>query len=368
MEFQKLSHLYFFITFSLLFITEFEGVKCSSHHHHHHPHHHQHHEHDVNDELNVKQRKLFVFGDSYSDTGNKRKSQSYSWNFPYGITFPGKPTGRFSDGRVLTDYLAKFWGLKTPMAYKFRKYGGKNLENGMNFAHGGSGVFNTLVTDPNMTTQIDLFRNLINDGVFTSQDLNSSVALVTLSGNDYSAYYVRGGTLEGLQGLIGSVTNQLAINLKRIHEMGVRKVIVNALEPIGCLPRSTAVSSFQQCNVSENTAVSFHNLLLQQAVQTLNNETKYYSPFLILDLYSSFTSVLTNKQDFLGNMKFETPLEPCCMGIKSGYSCGDYDEKGEKMYRICDKPQSYFFWDEVHPTQAGWHAVFLALKPTLNQI
>ena len=50
-------------------------------------------------------RKLFVFGDSYVDTGNNRKPAAKSWQYPYGITFPGKPTGRFSDGRVLTDYL-----------------------------------------------------------------------------------------------------------------------------------------------------------------------------------------------------------------------------------------------------------------------
>nr|GMD46235.1 GDSL esterase/lipase At5g03610-like [Ipomoea batatas] len=58
--------------------------------------------------------KLFVFGDSYSDTGNYRKIESVSWKQPYGITFPGKPSGRFSDGRVLTDYIAEFLGVKSP--------------------------------------------------------------------------------------------------------------------------------------------------------------------------------------------------------------------------------------------------------------
>ncbi|PNX97182.1 GDSL esterase/lipase [Trifolium pratense] len=47
--------------------------------------------------------KLFVFGDSYADTGNYLNSPSYTT--PYGRTFPGKPSGRFSDGRVLTDYV-----------------------------------------------------------------------------------------------------------------------------------------------------------------------------------------------------------------------------------------------------------------------
>ena len=49
--------------------------------------------------------KLFVFGDSYADTGNTRKDLPGSWKEPYGITFPGKPAGRFSDGRVFTDFI-----------------------------------------------------------------------------------------------------------------------------------------------------------------------------------------------------------------------------------------------------------------------
>jgi phospholipase/lecithinase/hemolysin len=49
--------------------------------------------------------KLFVFGDSYADTGNIKRGFASSWKNPYGITFPGKPAGRFSDGRVLTDYI-----------------------------------------------------------------------------------------------------------------------------------------------------------------------------------------------------------------------------------------------------------------------
>lgn len=55
--------------------------------------------------------KLFVFGDSYADTGNIRKSIGGSWKEPYGITFPGKPAGRFSDGRVLTDYIGNITSL-----------------------------------------------------------------------------------------------------------------------------------------------------------------------------------------------------------------------------------------------------------------
>ncbi|PRQ43849.1 putative carboxylesterase [Rosa chinensis] len=53
--------------------------------------------------------KLFVFGDSYAATGNNVASLGVDsdrcWISPYGDTFPGKPTGCFSDGRVLTDFI-----------------------------------------------------------------------------------------------------------------------------------------------------------------------------------------------------------------------------------------------------------------------
>lgn len=51
--------------------------------------------------------KLFVFGDSYVDTGNNKIFTAESWKFPYGMTFPGIPTGRYSDGLVFTDFLGK---------------------------------------------------------------------------------------------------------------------------------------------------------------------------------------------------------------------------------------------------------------------
>ena len=55
--------------------------------------------------------KLWVFGDSYGDTGNLGdlgRELTHSWYTPYGQTFPRRPAGRFSDGRVLTDFVGKF--------------------------------------------------------------------------------------------------------------------------------------------------------------------------------------------------------------------------------------------------------------------
>lgn len=53
---------------------------------------------------------LFAFGDSLADTGNNNNLKtSAKANFPpYGIDFPGGPTGRFTNGRNFADVIGMF--------------------------------------------------------------------------------------------------------------------------------------------------------------------------------------------------------------------------------------------------------------------
>jgi len=59
---------------------------------------------------------LFAFGDSYADVGNLPKTgpnRGKGWVYPYGITWPSPngvttPAGRFSDGKIQTDWIGKF--------------------------------------------------------------------------------------------------------------------------------------------------------------------------------------------------------------------------------------------------------------------
>ncbi|KAK4767091.1 hypothetical protein SAY86_014841 [Trapa natans] len=239
-------------------------------------------------------QKLFVFGDSYASTGNNDVSVR-SWKVPYGITFPGVPTGRYSDGRVLTDFLAKYLGLKSPVAYRLRNIAtSRELNYGINFATGGAGIFDTIFPGtPNMTTQIDLFQQLIEMKAGSiSSGLDSSLALVVLSGNDYSSYLARNGSISGLPIYISRVVNQLAVNLRRIYDLGVRKVVISSLPPLGCLPSITVSSGFQKCNSTFDPLIILHNTLLQRALAKLNNETNDASAFFPLDVHGSFRSLL----------------------------------------------------------------------------
>ncbi|KAL8140550.1 hypothetical protein V2J09_006571 [Rumex salicifolius] len=314
--------------------------------------------------------RLFVFGDSYADTGNINRSVGGSWKVPYGITFPGQPSGRFSDGRVLTDYIAKYLGLKSPVPYSWRKEAPIKAVHGVNFAFGGTGVTNTSATIklglPNMTSQIDLFQQMLsgNDVVYINPHLADSIAYVSVVGNDYNTFLGAGGTVQELPSFIVKVVNQLALNLQKILGLGIRRILVTGLQPIGCAPQITATDSFQQCNSTFNSAVQLHNTLLQQAVSKMNNQSEAIH---ILDLYNSFFTAFQEKDASSGGLRFENALKPCCFGINSSSSCGDVDENGNKLYTLCDERESAFFWDSYHPTQEGWKVVYPKLKPTIKK-
>ncbi|KAM5559527.1 hypothetical protein ABKV19_020938 [Rosa sericea] len=325
---------------------------------------------------NWRPTKLFVFGDSFAATGNNDNDfLNIPWNYPYGKTFPGKATGRYSDGRVLTDFIAKFIGVKSPISYKLKnKVAGDYLKYGMNFAYADTGVTSLSYFYPNLTTQIDYFQRIIEgaSSVYTTTDLHSSVALVTVSGDDYESYIfsMEGQTpahpLQSWKSFSTSIVNQVTTSLKRIHDLGVKKILVTALEPVGCRPTSTAVFSYKKCNDTRNSLSRSHNLLLQQAVAKLNNQTKS-SCFVILDLYTSFMSAFKNK----GSIKFKDRLKPCCASVTPGYpyGCGTMsDIPGEDTYTICESEAAAFFWDYAHPTQQGWFAVYSNLKATLKKL
>ncbi|KAG6433931.1 hypothetical protein SASPL_105550 [Salvia splendens] len=133
----------------------------------------------------------------------------------------------------------------------------------------------------------------------------------------------------------------MSANQKRVQQLGATKVAVTSLQPLGCLPRTTVDSSFQRCNTTQNQAVAYHNLLLQQTVAKLNNDSQT-STFFIIDLYTSFTTVLNQNPDYQGKLRFESPLKPCCIGM-NGYFCGGVDQKGVKMFTVCSDLKSAFF-------------------------
>nr|XP_009765723.1 PREDICTED: acetylajmalan esterase-like [Nicotiana sylvestris] len=85
---------------------------------------------------------IFHVGDSLADTGNLVRLPNANTtyradHYPYGRNYFGEPTGRFSDGRLTIDYIAKALNLRLLKPYLQKE---AKFSHGVNFAVGGSTV------------------------------------------------------------------------------------------------------------------------------------------------------------------------------------------------------------------------------------
>ena len=89
---------------------------------------------------------VIVFGDSSVDAGNNNRiSTVLKSNFqPYGRDFAGgRPTGRFSNGRIPPDFISEAFGLKPAVpAYLDPSYNISDFATGVCFASAGTGYDN----------------------------------------------------------------------------------------------------------------------------------------------------------------------------------------------------------------------------------
>uniref|UniRef100_A0A5B7BHH6 GDSL esterase/lipase n=1 Tax=Davidia involucrata TaxID=16924 RepID=A0A5B7BHH6_DAVIN len=96
--------------------------------------------------IHAKVPAIIVFGDSSVDSGNNNHiSTILKSNFePYGRDFNGgQPTGRFSNGRIPTDFISEAFGVKpTIPAYLDLTNNITDFATGVCFASAGTGFDN----------------------------------------------------------------------------------------------------------------------------------------------------------------------------------------------------------------------------------
>jgi len=100
---------------------------------------------------------------------------------------------------------------------------------------------------------------------------------------------------QNIQAFTTSLIQQMSLNLRRLHSLGINKIAVGLLEPIGCMPLITVATSYDKCLEPFNFISQNHSQMLLQTVQELNKELGK-PVFVTLDLYNSFLSVLATMQ------------------------------------------------------------------------
>ena len=148
---------------------------------------------------------ILVFGDSTVDTGNNNYytsilSPNRANHRPYGRDFPThEPTGRFSNGKLVPDFLAHTLDLKDAVP-PFLDPGlvDTDLLTGVSFASGGSGYddLTTVTTGAMpMSKQVDNFRTYKERiskiiGETEAKDLIEKALVIIFAGtNDFTLNY-----------------------------------------------------------------------------------------------------------------------------------------------------------------------------------
>ncbi|XP_066383736.1 GDSL esterase/lipase At2g42990-like isoform X2 [Miscanthus floridulus] len=233
---------------------------------------------------------LIVFGDSTVDTGNNNFIPTIAEaNFPpYGRDFNGGvATGRFSNGRLVTDFISEAFGLPSTLpAYLDPSYTIDQLAKGVSFASGATGLddltakFTSVIP---LGQQLEYFEEYkarleaAKGESVASEIIAEAVYIFSIGTNDFILNYftlpvrpVQYTPSEYVSYLV-SLAEAAA---RDAYHLGARKFGLSGLPPFGCLPLSRTRNHREpgECNEEYNQLAMRFNAELQDAVTKLNGD------------------------------------------------------------------------------------------------
>ncbi|CAN1315101.1 GDSL esterase/lipase At5g42170 [Linum perenne] len=271
---------------------------------------------------------VLVFGDSIVDTGNNNDlSSPAKCNFPpYGRDFQGGiPTGRFSNGKVPSDFLVEELGIKELLpAYKDPKLKPEDLLTGVCFAAGGVGyddLSSQSASVPPLSEQLRQFKEYVNRvkamiGEVEGRKLVSkSLVVILLSSNDIANTY------------FNSRIREIQYDFPTYADLLVK----------------SATAFVMKCSEKYNKASELFNSKLSATLTTLNKNLGMDSRIVYLDVYNPLLDIINN----YGSYGFEIANKGCCGTgkLEASVTCNMYSPF------TCTDDTKYVFWDGYHPTE-----------------
>lgn len=303
---------------------------------------------------------LFIFGDSFFEAGNNNyiRNAFGRANFrPYGETFFKYPTGRFSDGRVIPDFIAEY--AKLPFIPPYLQPGNHQITDGVNFASGAAGAL--AQTRPagsviDLNTQAIYFKNVERQisqklgDTETKKLLSKAIYMFNIGSNDYVAPFTTNSSLlqaYSRKEYVGMVIGNTTTVIKEIYKNGGRKFVFLSMGPLGCLPylRASNKNGTGGCMDEVTVFSKLHNSALIEALKELQTQLRGFK-YSYFDFYTSLSERIKHHSKY----GFEKGKVACCgSGPYRGIlSCGG---RGAEEYQLCDNPSDYLFFDGGHLTE-----------------
>ncbi|XP_024030415.1 GDSL esterase/lipase At2g04570 [Morus notabilis] len=309
---------------------------------------------------------IIVFGDSTVDAGNNNQIPTIARsNFvPYGRDFTGgRPTGRFSNGRIPTDFISEAFGLKSTIpAYLDPAYKISDFASGVTFASAGTGYDNATSS---VLDVIPLWKELEYYKEYqkklktylgeqqAKERISEALHMMSLGTNDFlENYYTMPGrssryNVEQYQDFLVGIAKNF---VKELYNLGARKVSLGGLPPMGCLPleRTTNIFGRNDCVERYNVVALQFNGKLEKLTASLNQELSGVK-VVFSNPYDPLLNIVRQPSSF----GFEVASVACCATgmFEMGYACNR-----NNMF-TCTDANKYVFWDSFHPTEKTSHII-----------
>lgn len=315
----------------------------------------------LNSRREAEQTPFFIFGDSFLDAGNNNYINTTALDranfWPYGISFFHIPTGRFSDGRLISDFLAEHANLPLIPPYLQPASKLSQVPHGVNFASSGAGALVQTFRGSviNLHEQLDNYKKVEEwlkhklGEMKARRKLTSAVHLFSIGSNDYISLFMANSTpltAYTQSQYVHMVISNITSVVHEIYKIGGRKMVFLNLPPIGCFPVLRMRNENGECLMEASSYIKLHNEALIQALKQLAKRLPGFK-YSLHDFYSSTLQRINQPLQY-GYTEGRTAC--CGTGKFRGvFSCGG--KRPVKQYELCNNVDEHVFWDSFHFTE-----------------
>lgn len=321
---------------------------------------------------------IFNFGDSNSDTGGLVAAFPAEAR-PNGETFFKEPAGRFSDGRVVIDFLADAMGL--PLLNPYLQAMGSNFTGGANFATAGASVLLPKTSLPNgwlspfyLQVQLNQFNQLkakslelYSEGKFQHvlplpSTFGNALYTFDMGQNDFTAQFSSGTPLNQVSQVFPQVVDAIGNTIESLYTDGARFFFITNMGPLGCYPATLANNAHNASDLDANGCLISFN----QVIANFNDLLRNKSFLLQTQLYGASVIYIDSnaiKYQLWANGSsngFNYTTTACCgaggqFNYDSTVTCTNSKITNGQIVTAssCDDPSSHVSWDGVHFTESA---------------